>query len=73
MPVFGAHRLRLRPLVRGVHARLLEESGIALVMALGIPAKIRPGPDDQPAFIKMNAANYVQRGEWYRRDLRRID
>jgi carbonic anhydrase/acetyltransferase-like protein (isoleucine patch superfamily) len=42
-------------------------------MALGVPAKIRPGPDDQPAFIKMNAANYVERGQWYRKDLRRID
>jgi carbonic anhydrase/acetyltransferase-like protein (isoleucine patch superfamily) len=42
-------------------------------MALGIPAKIRPGPEDQPAFIKMNARNYVERGQWYRKDLRRLD
>ena len=42
-------------------------------MALGVPAKIRPGPDDQPWFIKMNAANYHERGQRYRRDLRRLD
>ncbi len=42
-------------------------------MALGVPAKIRPAPDGQAEMIIFNAANYVQRGEWYRRDLRRID
>jgi carbonic anhydrase/acetyltransferase-like protein (isoleucine patch superfamily) len=42
-------------------------------MALGVPAKIRPAPDHQDTMIIFNAANYVQRGEWYRKELRRLD
>jgi carbonic anhydrase/acetyltransferase-like protein (isoleucine patch superfamily) len=42
-------------------------------MALGVPAKIRPAPEHQDTMIIFNAANYVQRGEWYRKELRRLD
>ena len=42
-------------------------------MALGIPARIRPAPEHQDTMILFNAANYVERGQWYRKDLRRID
>jgi len=42
-------------------------------MALGIPAKIRPAPEHQDTMILFNAANYVERGQRYRKDLRRVD
>jgi carbonic anhydrase/acetyltransferase-like protein (isoleucine patch superfamily) len=42
-------------------------------MALGVPAKVRPAPEHQDALILFNAANYVERGQRYRKDLRRID
>ena len=42
-------------------------------MALGIPAKIRPAPEHQDTMILFNAANYVERGQRYRKELRRID
>ena len=42
-------------------------------MALGIPAKIRPGGDDLEAGIRMGMESYVARAQRYRRELRRID
>ena len=41
-------------------------------MALGIPAKLRPDTVD-PAMIKASADFYVERGQRYRTDLRRLD
>ncbi len=42
-------------------------------MALGIPAKIRPGGDDLEAGIRMGMLSYVARAQRYRAELRRID
>jgi len=42
-------------------------------MALGVPAKIRPGGDDLEAGIRMGMESYVARAQRYRRELRRID
>jgi carbonic anhydrase/acetyltransferase-like protein (isoleucine patch superfamily) len=42
-------------------------------MALGIPAKIRPGGDDLEAGIRLGMESYVARAERYRRELRRLD
>jgi carbonic anhydrase/acetyltransferase-like protein (isoleucine patch superfamily) len=42
-------------------------------MALGIPAKVRPAPEHQDTMILFNAANYAERGERYRKELRRLD
>ena len=41
-------------------------------MALGVPAKIRPDSVDVSDTLR-NAAQYVQNGERYRTDLRRLD
>ncbi|MEO6987668.1 MAG: gamma carbonic anhydrase family protein [Aquihabitans sp.] len=41
-------------------------------MALGIPAKIRPGMVT-PEMITRGMQSYVARGRWYRQDLRRLD
>ena len=42
-------------------------------MALGIPAKVRPGGDDQAAGIRLGMLSYVARAQRYRDELRRID
>jgi carbonic anhydrase/acetyltransferase-like protein (isoleucine patch superfamily) len=42
-------------------------------MALGVPAKIRPGGDDLEAGIRMGMESYVARAQRYRQELRRID
>jgi carbonic anhydrase/acetyltransferase-like protein (isoleucine patch superfamily) len=41
-------------------------------MALGVPAKIRDGAADPDQNLR-DAQHYVERGRWYRRELRRID
>ncbi len=41
-------------------------------MALGVPAKIRPGAADAEETLR-NAAQYVLNGARYKRDLRRLD
>jgi carbonic anhydrase/acetyltransferase-like protein (isoleucine patch superfamily) len=42
-------------------------------MALGVPAKIRPGGDDLEAGIRLGMESYVARGLRYRDELRRLD
>jgi carbonic anhydrase/acetyltransferase-like protein (isoleucine patch superfamily) len=42
-------------------------------MALGIPAKIRPGGDDQEAGIRIGMLSYVARAQRYRDELRLVD
>jgi carbonic anhydrase/acetyltransferase-like protein (isoleucine patch superfamily) len=42
-------------------------------MALGIPAKIRPDAVDPDSMIRMGMLSYVERGAYYRRNLRRLD
>lgn len=42
-------------------------------MALGIPAKIRPGVVDPERMIRRGMLSYVERGARYRRHLRRLD
>ncbi len=42
-------------------------------MALGVPAKIRPGGPDQDVGIRLGMLSYVARAERYRTELRRID
>jgi carbonic anhydrase/acetyltransferase-like protein (isoleucine patch superfamily) len=42
-------------------------------MALGVPAKIRPGGEDLEAGIRLGMESYVARGVRYRQELRRID
>jgi len=42
-------------------------------MALGIPAKLRPGGDDLAAGIRLGMESYVARARRYRQELRRLD
>jgi carbonic anhydrase/acetyltransferase-like protein (isoleucine patch superfamily) len=42
-------------------------------MALGIPAKIRPDAVDPDRMIRPGMLSYVERGAWYRKQLRRLD
>ena len=43
------------------------------MMALGVPAKLRPSSDHQDVMVEMAAASYAARGARYREQLRRID
>lgn len=42
-------------------------------MALGIPAKIRTDAVDPDRMIRPGMLSYVERGAWYRKQLRRLD
>ncbi len=42
-------------------------------MALGIPAKIRPDAVNPDTMIRMGMLSYVERGAYYREQLRRLD
>ncbi len=42
-------------------------------MALGVPATLRPDAVEPELMIRMGARQYVENGERYRRDLRRLD
>lgn len=42
-------------------------------MALGVPARIRPDAVDPDTMIRGGVLSYVERGQRYRRQLRRID
>ena len=41
--------------------------------ALGIPARIKPDSVDPETDIAFAARSYVERGRWYRKELRRVD
>ena len=41
--------------------------------ALGIPARIKPDSVDAETEITLAAQSYVERGQWYRKELRRLD
>jgi carbonic anhydrase/acetyltransferase-like protein (isoleucine patch superfamily) len=41
--------------------------------ALGIPARIKPDSVDAEAEITLAAQSYVERGQWYRKEMRRLD
>jgi carbonic anhydrase/acetyltransferase-like protein (isoleucine patch superfamily) len=41
--------------------------------ALGIPARITPDAVDPEVDIAIAAQSYVERGRWYRKELRRLD
>ena len=43
------------------------------MMALGVPAKLRPSSDHRDVMVEMAAASYAARGARYREQLRRID
>ncbi len=42
-------------------------------MALGVPARLRPDAVEPELMIRMGARQYIENGERYRRDLRRVD
>jgi carbonic anhydrase/acetyltransferase-like protein (isoleucine patch superfamily) len=41
--------------------------------ALGIPARIKPDSVNPEVDIALAAQSYVERGRWYRKELRRLD
>ena len=41
--------------------------------ALGIPARIKPDSVNAEAEIELAAQSYVERGRWYRKEMRRLD
>ena len=43
------------------------------MMALGVPAKLRPSSEHQDVMVAMAADSYAARGERYRQELRRLD
>ncbi len=46
---------------------------LTTTMALGIPAKIRADAVDPDRMIRPGMLSYVERGAWYRKQLRRLD
>ncbi len=41
--------------------------------ALGVPARIKPDSVNAEVEIDLAAQSYVERGRWYRKELRRLD